>query len=195
MRESAATYTALLQNASKGTLTMHWPPDMARLYGSEAYEDAFCTDAWIEVDPSSLSRLVDSVRSRLLGFAIAIEAENPDAGEADIRTTPVDPKRVTQVFKTVIYGGTNNVAAGSSNVAQHSPSPVPPGDIQSLKARLASVGTEPQEIQKLESELGLAITPEDKKRAAGGWLVDHMAGAKDFASDVMGKAIAEFLKG
>ncbi len=196
MRGSAATYTALLQNPGKGTLSMHWPTDMARLYGSKAYDEAFCTDAWIVIDPSSLSRLVDSVRSRLLGFAIAIEIENPDAGEADIRSTPIDPERVTQVFHTVIYGGTNNVVAGSSNFAQHSAiSDVRPGDIESLKACLASVGTEPQDIQKLESELGLATTSEDRKRAAGLWLVDHMAGAKDFASDIIGKAIAEFLKG
>jgi hypothetical protein len=57
------------------------------------------------------------------------------------------------------------------------------------------IGTNAGEIQKLESDLSLAVTAEDKKRAAGGWLVDHMAGAKDFASDVIAKAIAEFCNG
>lgn len=199
LRDSAATYAALLQRGSEiknSNPVSHWPPDMARFYGSKAYEDAFCTDAWIEFDRSAFARLLDAIRSRLLGFAIAIEIENPEAGEANIRSTPVDPEKVTQVFNTTIYGGTNNVAAGGSRAVQNnSTNGILPGDFESLRRCLLSLGTESGEIDRLESTLNAATTVQEKKRAAGGWLVDHMVGAKDFASDVMGKAIAEFLKG
>jgi hypothetical protein len=91
---------------------------MARLYGSRAYEEAQCLSAWFSVHLSVVAGFLDSVRNRVLGFALAIEAENPDAGEADVRSTPVEPAKVSQYFQTVILGGTNSVAAGGTHVSQ-----------------------------------------------------------------------------
>jgi hypothetical protein len=170
---------------------------MARLYGSKAYEDAQCLDAWISVDPSVLAGLLDSVRNRVLSFALAIETENPDAGEADIRSTPVEPAKVSQYFQTII-GRANNVAVGGSNFSQRHESCVQPGEFQALRGSLEAAGADAHEIQELESELTSANTPEERERAADGWLGrtarKAIAAARAFTVEVSAKAIAEYLR-
>jgi len=197
LRESVATYTALLLNPQKGELTMHWPADMARLYGSAAFEEAFCTDAWIALNPSSLSRLVDSVRSRLVGFAIAIESENPEAGEASVRDTPVRPEIVTQSFHTNIYGGTNNVAAGGGRVSQRQKL-APVGDFELLRRSLESAGASGEEIAELQMAVANVDTHDEQQSAADSWLGRTARRAayatRAFTIDLAAKAIADYLR-
>jgi len=199
LREPIATYATLLANSKKGAsaLRFPWPTDMARQYGSRAYQDALCLEAWLAVDPSVLAGLLDSVRTRLLSFALAIEIENPDAGEADIRSTPVEPAKVSHLFQTIIHGGTNIVAAGSSHFSQHYIS-VRPGDLVSLRKSLETAGARPSEIEELESELASAQTPQERQRVAGSWIGrtarNAVTAARAFAVEVSEKAIAEFLR-
>jgi hypothetical protein len=97
-------------------ISIPWPAEMFS-YAEKAYTGQ-CVGVWLRVSASQLVAIVDAVRNRLLSFALAIEAENPDAGDADIRGTPVDPQRVNHVFHTTIHGGTNNVAVGGSRFTQ-----------------------------------------------------------------------------
>ena len=199
LREPIATYSALLARSSlKGGLQVPWPTDMARLYGSKAYENVLCLKAWIALDSSALAGMLDSVRNRLLSFTLAIERENPDAGEAAIGSTPVEPAKVAQYFQTFIYGGTNNVAAGASNFSQRQESVVHAGDFQALRRSLESAGAESEEIKELESELTSVETSEEKQRVADGWLGGTtrkaVAAARAFMVEVSAKAIAEYFR-
>lgn len=200
LRAPIATYATLVDNSKKdaSTIRFPWPTDMARIYGSKAYEEALCLDAWLAVDPSTLAGLLDSVRNRLLSLALAIEMENPDAGEADIRSTPVEPARVAQLVQTIIHGGTNIVAAGGSGFTQQQYVSVQPGDFASLRKNLETAGAQGCEIKELESELVCAQTPDEKQRVADSWLGrtarNAIAATRAFAVEVSAKAIAEYLR-
>lgn len=198
LREPIATYAAVLAKSANGATAVRfpWPTEMARLYGSEAYERAQCVEAWLAAEPSVLAGLLDSVRSRVLGFALAIEAENPQAGEADIRSTPVEPTKVSQHFQTIIYGGTNNVATGGSNLSQTIT--IQPGDFEALRSSLQAAGAKDCEIEELKAELSSTQNLEERQRRADSWIGrtarQAYAAARAFAVDISAKAIAEFLR-
>lgn len=59
----------------------------------------------LEVPVASVSGILDAVRNRALEFALEIEAENPQAGEATPGDDPPVPiARTDIIFNTTIYG-------------------------------------------------------------------------------------------
>lgn len=75
--------------------------------------DLPCYAFWSEVPGTQFAQIVGSVTNRLLDFVIAIEQENPDAGEAPASQVPVEQDRVVQLV-------TNYFQAPVANVAQQS---------------------------------------------------------------------------
>lgn len=55
-----------------------------------------------------------------MGFALDIEKENPQAGEADVSSSdaPISKEVTSQVFNSHFYGNVANVASGSRDFAQ-----------------------------------------------------------------------------
>lgn len=95
-----------------------WPPDVVRLVGSDIYENLNCVDAWKALPRAALIGIIDTVRTRILNFALEIESEYPDAGEAPVKSNPVPEDKVSQVFHTYITGNVQNLATGSSDFKQ-----------------------------------------------------------------------------
>lgn len=77
-----------------------------------------CLTAWQVIPRGAVVRVLDAVRSKLLSFAVEIEREAPDAGQAAPGEHPVTDEKVTQVFNTTIYGGQSTLAVGSRDVVQ-----------------------------------------------------------------------------
>lgn len=197
LRAPIATYSVFVEEPrSSGQITFPWPTELARKFGTEAFSDAQCLNAWLCVDRSTFVGLLDTVRNRLLSFALAVESENPQAGEASIGSTPVEPGKVSQFFQTIIYGGSNNLANASHNFIQNSS--VPPGNFQILRGFLQSSGANSDEITELETELQRAKTPNEKQQVADTWLGrttrNAIAAARTFVVEISAKAIAEFLR-
>ena len=78
---------------------------------SKLYKDQNCVQAVAEFGRARLVELLNSVRNRILDFAIAVAKEAPAAGEPDGTTTSptIESTRVTQIFNTTIYGGAANI--------------------------------------------------------------------------------------
>jgi len=95
-----------------------WAPDIVRLVGGDIYENLNCVSAWKALPRASLIGIIDTVRTRILNFALEIESENPDAGEAQAKSNPIPEDKVSQVFHTYITGNVQNLATGSSNFKQ-----------------------------------------------------------------------------
>jgi len=53
---------------------------------------------------------------------LEIEAQDPEAGEAAINSTPVAKEKLNQIFNTYISGSVQNVATGSHSFEQHASS-------------------------------------------------------------------------
>jgi hypothetical protein len=104
--------------ASENNLQVQWPQELAITFGAHGYNRCQCLGAWQLVSPHALVGIVDTVRNRILDFALKIEAENPEAGEALPDAQPVPSDKVRTILQTTIFQNTFNAPVG--NVAQNS---------------------------------------------------------------------------
>lgn len=72
--------------------------------------------AWKEIPVGAIFRLFDSIKTRVLGFAIDLEREAPDAGDSPIGSHPVSQEKLNQFFINNIAGPVGNL----SNAVHHS---------------------------------------------------------------------------
>jgi hypothetical protein len=130
-----------------------WPADLLLLVGQRIYQHLNCLSAWQEIPRGALVALLDTVRNKVLSFALEIERLSPDAGEALPGAPPVASERVHQIFQTNIYGNVGNVAAGSPNSQQSVGSMVTAGDFASLATHLQRLGVGGADVADLKSAI------------------------------------------
>lgn len=107
-----------LVTGSDGTASEPWNPDLVAHVGQDIYQNMNCMQAWKVIPINSIIAVLDAIRNRILNFALEIEAEAPDAGDAPLNSNPVPQERVHQIFNTYITGNVQNIANGSENVSQ-----------------------------------------------------------------------------
>ncbi|MCX8519851.1 MAG: hypothetical protein ORN21_06935 [Methylophilaceae bacterium] len=120
LMEPISSFTSLIEGAkSKGANPReHWPADLTALVGRNIYQNMNCISAWKVIPLNAIVAIVDTIKTKSLDFCIAIEAEDPDAGEAPPNAPPISQDKVTQVFNTYITGNVQNVANGGSHFNQ-----------------------------------------------------------------------------
>jgi hypothetical protein len=203
-REPISAYVELLRGDRKSDFQSPWPTDLVKHVATKIYEHMSCLSAWREIPRGGIVAIVDTVRNRVLNFALEIEAADPNAGEASPSTQSVSPEKVTQVFHTNIYGGVGNLAAGSEGVTQQSATVVRHGDFASLQAYLAELGIADPEIHELREALQADEPDRGAKEIgprAGTWVGRMIARASagalkvgtSVASNVLTKAISQYL--
>lgn len=85
------------------------------------------------LDRSDIAGILDTVRNRVLDFALAIENEEPSAGEAAPGERPrISEDRVTNIYHTTIHGG-------QANIVQH-PGGLSVGDNYTSNIKGSTVG-------------------------------------------------------
>ncbi len=80
--------------------------------------DLPCYAFWSEVQGQQFKQILGSVTNRLLDFVIAIEQENPNAGEAPASQIPVEQDRVVQLVTNYFQAPVANVAQQSHGFSQ-----------------------------------------------------------------------------
>ena len=100
LRESVASIEALVEESAEGLISVPWNSDFVASVSAEIYQDMRCMEAWKVLSRTSLIAILDEIRNRILSFVLEIEAENPEAGEAEINSEPVPSEKVTQIFNT-----------------------------------------------------------------------------------------------
>jgi hypothetical protein len=87
--------------------------------------------AWRVVTRSDFAALLDTIRTRILDFALDLEAENPSAGEEPTGgLPPVNLDKVTHIINNTIFSGdTQTVAIGNLSSTQSVQHGVLPGDL------------------------------------------------------------------
>jgi len=155
-------YSNLLKSADKkgGTFAENWPADLLRIFGSKIFKNMNCIGAWKVIPEGSIASLIDNVRNRVLSFTLKIEAEAPDAGEADPEVQPIANERVTQIFNTYIQGDVTNLATGIQPTIESTQVTIVKNDLNSLKKYLSSIGLEEQDV----AELTEAIDADENSR-------------------------------
>lgn len=113
MRDAIGEYVHLLGRSDSGRrMCIPWPVELAVQYGSEFVTDGQCISAWKEISTSELAGMVDQIKSMVLGFALDIETEAPDAGEITGLARTVSEQKITQIFNTNITGSLGALQTG-----------------------------------------------------------------------------------
>ncbi len=174
MGSSISAYTALLSGDKPGSVQEPWPVALAVHNASTLTPDMQCVSAWKEIPIGAIVRLMDSVKTRVLGFAIDLEREAPNAGELPIGSQPpLSREKMTQIFNTNITGNVGNVANASSGFSQSSAIVVEPGNWQSLQACLSEFGLTAGDTEGLKGDLERALaagSQEEKTKTASTWI-------------------------
>jgi len=188
IRQGVATLEELVHRSqlTPGAEGLHvaWPADLvayANVLWQEGkihwYEGHGLVGAKTPVSIGQLTGVLDTVRTRVLDLALALESEDPRAGERE--TSTIQPERATNIFHTVVMSG--NLAIGSANVTQ---TVAPPATEGELLQRLVELGLSEELVDELrdalhadqESGEGTASEPGSRVKA---WLGKvAMLGAK-----------------
>jgi hypothetical protein len=149
-----------------------------------------------------LVELLNSVRNRILDFALAVWKEEPAAGEPPTKTTTsVDSARITQIFNTTVYGGPAQIVgtAPNSTIALT----IDRRDFSSLERVLRENGVGDGDLAELrvalESEAELAPNTRYGPKVSS-WIAGMMRKAADgswgvgvgAASNLLAQAIAKY---
>jgi hypothetical protein len=144
------------------------------------------------VSVSVVTGILDTIRTRVLTFALEIEEEAPEAGETGPGT--VSKERLTQIFNTFIYGDQATVAAAGRDVVQHAAQL--PSAWTALRTELEALGVEHADLEELEEAIRA-----DGSETAGlgtetqGWLGRMTARMAAGATHIGTGATAEVLGG
>jgi hypothetical protein len=139
-----------------------WPAEAVAIYANSFYERYVCIAAWRLVDRGSISAMLNAVRNKVLEFALQIESEAPDAGEAPAGTQPVNPERAEAIFTNVIYGGHNVIAMAGKDVNQRV-SVAERREWKDLSAKLSELGLTAEAVR----DLSQAIDQDSAMTSAG----------------------------
>lgn len=173
LASSISAYMALLPGDRSGSVQEPWPVALAVHNASKLTPDMQCVSAWKEIPIGAIARLMDSVKTRVLGFAIDLEREAPNAGELPIGSQPpLSQEKMTQIFNTNITGNVGNVANASSEFSQSSII-IEPGNWQSLQARLLELGLTAADLEGLKADLeraASAVSRAEKTKTASTWI-------------------------
>ena len=117
---------------------------------------------WQEVNPSRLVGILAIVRNRLLDFALKIERENPEAGEAGPNVIPVPPERLQPIVHNIFNAPVGNIAQNSENVQQSAHIGVPPEDllrlVRELSRHIGELGLGERQLQRAQGQLRVIQT-------------------------------------
>jgi hypothetical protein len=98
----------MIRQSPDGGVQLPWPSDLVAWVQRrvEIYEGMALQQAFRMFTTSHLEGILDTVRTRALDFVLAIEAENPAAGDVGPRSEPAVPAAtVTTIYNTTINQG------------------------------------------------------------------------------------------
>lgn len=203
MGSSISAYTALLEGDKTGRVEEPWPIGLAIHHASKLTPEMQCIAAWKEIPVGAVVKLLDSVKTRVLGFAIDLEREAPNAGDTPIGSQPpLSTEKMTQIFNTNITGNVGNLANSSENFSQTAS--IQPGNWDSLEQHLLSLGLRSIDLAGMRTEFERAASSQEqseKSTVAGTWIgrltTKAIAGASGVGIEVaatgIAKAIAAYL--
>lgn len=174
MGSSISAYAALLEGDNSGRLQETWPLGLAIHHASKITNDMQCVAAWKEIPMGAVVRLLDSVKTRVLGFAIDLEREAPNAGDTPIGSTPpLSSEKMTQIFNTNISGNVGNISNSGENYSQNANVLAQSGNWDSLSKQLTELGLQPTDFDGMQAELDRVAnssSEEERSAVAGSWI-------------------------
>lgn len=197
--QGVAALEEMVKRANKDTLQNRWPADANRMFGASIYPGLMLMEAWNAIPVSFIVGILDTVRNRILNFALEIEQENPDAGDVLPTETPMKSSKVQQIFHTTINGNPSHMTIGSQHFSQSALIEVRPGNFEELSNLLFDVGFDDSDLEELREAIKADGKP--KKSNLGGRVTQWVGkavgkaaqGMLKVGTDMASKAIMEAL--
>jgi len=114
-----AELESLVRNSDGSLAQVPWSSTIAVHLCNDMYDDMQCLQAWKIIPITKIEGILDTIRTKVLNFALEIESENPDVGEANVNSNPVSQEKIQTVFNTYITGNVQNIATGSHDFTQN----------------------------------------------------------------------------
>ena len=146
--EPIAAYEELRNKSDKGgRAIVEWPANLTAIYQKSFFEGHYALNrAWQEIPSAAFASVLDTVRTRILTFALELQKEVGDVPGHQISSIPA---KAVQNHVTNIIFGNNNVVGSSTSVTTLNLDLVVAGDFQSLKSLLSVLGVDNSQIIEL----------------------------------------------
>lgn len=155
LTEPIAAYQELRNqsgNGGSGRARVEWPANLTGKYQKTFFGASFVLNrAWQEIPSAAFVSVVDTVRTRILTFALELQKE---VGKIPGNVIASIPSKIVQTHVVNIILGNNNVLSSSAGDINIHANQIVAGDFQSLQHFLSSLGVGPSEIVELEAILG-----------------------------------------
>ena len=157
-----------LSSSDSGVLTQNWNPIILAKYGSSMYDGYNCIQAWKIIPASAVIGIIDTVKTKILNFALEIEMINKDAGDVEINSNPIPQDKVSQIFNINVSGNVQNLASGNhqSNIQQEVANTQLPEDFIKLISDLKQSNIEDNialEVEKRIEQLAAVVGTSEYK--------------------------------
>lgn len=112
LSEPIATYATLAEETGEGQTVIRWRAEAIAYTNKESviYPRMGLADAYMHIGRAQLVGMVDTVRTRLLEFALGLADVDPQAGEAGSKLPPAE--QLTQIFNQTIYADQAVIGGG-----------------------------------------------------------------------------------
>jgi hypothetical protein len=128
---------------------IQWPADLVALYQDKFMDGMWLNRAWQVVPGSVMTALIDTVRTRILTFALEIRREIPENTPDREISSKVPDDFVNHIVNVTIFGGNNVVGSHT----KFNSTTVEAGSLTSLKIALAEEGVNELEFAELEKSI------------------------------------------
>jgi hypothetical protein len=157
-----------IADATKSRFSVAWPANLTLLYERTFFEGYALNRAWQEIPRSVFLGLIDTIRTRVLRFALELK---DDLGSVSENLDELPKEKIDQNVSINIFGGTNVIA--SRDFTQIDRIEITKGDWTALaEALFKRLGVEASAVAELKS----ALDDDSKETAPGlgqrtlGWL-------------------------
>jgi AbiTii len=146
LAQPAASYEGRPDKSADGSLP--WPPSLTTKYQKKFIENFVLNRAWQEVPGSCMVGLVETVRNRVLRFALDIKDQ---LGEDQESVAQLPAETVEKSVINNIYGGNVFIAAHAETISQVAHTNIVAGDASEnlidWKRSMVEAGLRPKTIQ------------------------------------------------
>lgn len=161
LSEPVASYEEGLTNKeAKGEFVMNWSPDLIARYQAKFIHGYALAQAWQELPAGAIISIVDSVRNRLLRFALELREE---FGPVDDKPQNVPTEKVDQAVINYIFGGTNVIAGTAKDFTQVGRIHIAQGDLGAFVDALRMLGIDQAHVEEATHSLLADGPPKEKQ--------------------------------
>jgi AbiTii len=197
LNQPVASYEGRPDKSVDGSLP--WPPTLSAKYQSKFIQNFALNRAWQEVPGSCMVGLVETVRNRVLRFALDIQ-DQLGADQESVAQLPAETVEKSVINN--IYGGNVFIAAHAETISQVAHTNIVAGDASALFKALSNLGVTEEGMKALEHDIetdkqdglpslgqktmgwltnigkylgteGVKISVEVAKKAATKWIMQH----------------------